>query len=198
LNRSAFRTAVETGDLTIACFSMVQSVSFLLLRSDPLDAVWRESEMALDFARKARFGDIADAIVNQQRLIATLQGRTATFGSFSDAQFDEAVFEAQLTADRVTARISHWLMKLHARFLAGDYVAALAAAQEAKPLLGAVLGQITLLNYFYFAALTVSALYEGGSAEEQSGWRELLSEHKEQLREWADNNPPLFADKHAL
>lgn len=197
-NRSAFRTAIETGDLTVACFSTVQSVSFLLLRGDPLDAVWRESEMALDFARKARFGDIADAIVNQQRLIATLQGRTAIFGSFSDAQFDEAVFEAQLVADRVTARISYWLMKLHARFLAGDYIAALAAAQEAKPLLAAVVGQVTLLNYFYFAALTVSALYGNGSTDEQSGWRELLTEHQEQLREWVGNNPPMFADKHAL
>ena len=197
-NQSAFRIATETGDLTIACFSMVQSVSFLLLRSDPLGAVWRQSETALDFARKARFGDIADAIVNQQRLIATLQGRTAVFGSFSDAQLDEAAFETQLTADRVTVRISHWLMKLHARFLAGDYVAALAATYEAKPLLGAMLGQITLLNYFYFAALTVSALFESGSADQKSEWRELLTTHQEQLREWADNNPPMFVDKHAL
>jgi PAS domain S-box-containing protein len=196
--RSAFRTAIETGDLTVACFSLIQTVSFLLMRNDPLDAVWRESEIALDFARKARFLDIADAIVNQQRLIATLQGRTATFGSFSDAQFDEAAFEAQLTADRVTARVSYWMMKLHARFVTGDYVAALAAAQQAKPLLGALVGQVTLLNYFYFTALTVSALYAHASADEQREWRDLLTAHQEQLCEWADNNPPTFADKHAL
>ena len=59
--------------------------------------VWRESEMALDFARKAKYGDAADIIVSQQRFIATMQGRTATFSTFSDAQFDEATFEAQLT-----------------------------------------------------------------------------------------------------
>ena len=44
--RAAFRTAIETGDLTFACYSMYQSVTGLLLRNDPLDAVWRESEMA--------------------------------------------------------------------------------------------------------------------------------------------------------
>src|SRR5712691_2464160 len=49
--RTAFRTATETGDLTYACYSAYQSVAALLLRNDPLDAVWRESEMALDFAR---------------------------------------------------------------------------------------------------------------------------------------------------
>ena len=60
--RAAFRTAIETGDLTFACYGMYQSVTDLLLRNDPLDAVWRESEMALDFARKAKFGDVADII----------------------------------------------------------------------------------------------------------------------------------------
>src|SRR5712675_1889813 len=50
--RVTFRTAIETGDLTFACYGMFQSVTALLLRNDPLDAVWRESEMALDFAGK--------------------------------------------------------------------------------------------------------------------------------------------------
>ena len=30
------------------------------------------------------------------------------------------------------------------------------------------------------------------------GWRNLLTAHREQLREWADNYPPTFSDKHAL
>src|SRR6266849_6496197 len=92
--RTAFRAAIETGDLTYACYGMLQSVTDLLLRNDPLDVVWRESEMALDFAREAKYGDAADVIESQQRFIANMQGRTATFSTFSDAQFDEATFEA--------------------------------------------------------------------------------------------------------
>ena len=60
--------------------------------------------MALAFAREAKDRDVADIIVSQQRFIATMQGRTATFSTFSDAQFDEATFEAQLTGDRATWR----------------------------------------------------------------------------------------------
>jgi hypothetical protein len=45
-----------------------------------------------------------------------MQGRTATFSTFSDAQFDEARFEAQLTGDRMTVMICHyWILKLKAR-----------------------------------------------------------------------------------
>ena len=198
-NRVAFRTAIETGDLTSACFSMDRSVTVLILRNDPLDAVWRESEKSLDFVRKAGFRDMADAIVGQQRFIATMQGRTATFSTFSDAQFDEATFEAQLTGDRTPTMVClYWIVKLKARFLSGDYAEALAAADKAKPLLWAVAAQIQSLDYFYYAALTVAALHEEASDDEQTGWRDLLTAHREQLREWADNYPPTFGDKYAL
>ncbi|MEA2941917.1 MAG: hypothetical protein QOD09_2446, partial [Bradyrhizobium sp.] len=199
-NRMAFRTAIETGDRTSACFSMDRSVTVLILRNDPLDAVWRESEKSLDFVRKAGFRDMADAIVSQQRFIATMQGRTATFSTFSDAQFDEATFEAQLTGEGMTLMICcfYWILKLKARFLSGDYAEALAAGDKAKPLLWAATAQIQSLDYFYYAALTVAALYEEASDDEQTGWRDLLAAHQEQLREWADNYPPTFGDKHAL
>src|SRR4030088_3451281 len=92
----------------------------------------------------------------------------------------------------------YWILKLKARFLSGDYAEALAAADKAKPLLSAVAVMIELLDYFYYSALTVSALYENASADEQSGWRDLLTAHREQLREWAENYPPTFSDKNAL
>jgi PAS domain S-box-containing protein len=199
LTRAAFRTAIETGDLTFACYAMYQTVTDLLLRNDPLDEVWRESEMALEFTREAKYGDAAQVVVSQQRFIATMQGRTPTFSTFSDSQFDEATFEARLTGVRMPLMIClYWILKLQARFLAGDYVAALAASQQAKPRLVALIGEFKTIDYFYYTALTVAALYENGSADEQAGWRELLTSHQEQLREWVENYPPTFADKHAL
>ena len=168
-------------------------------RNDPLDAVWRESEKSLDFVRKAGFRDVADAIVSHQRFIATMQGRTATFSTFSDAQFDEAAFEARLTEDRIAMMVClYWILKLKARFLSGDYAEALAAADKAKALLWASAVRIQLLDYFYYTALTVAALYENATADEQTEWHDLLTAHREQLREWAENYPPTFGDKHAL
>ena len=197
--RAAFRAGVEAGDLTIACYSCNHTITDLLLRGDHLDEVWRETERGLDFVRKARFRDVIDVIVAQQRFIENMRGRTASFSTFSDATFDETAFEAQLTEDRMATMVDwYWIIKLQARFISGDYEAAIAAARKAKALLWASDAHIQLLDYYYYAALTVAALYENASADEQTGWRDLLTTHQEQLREWAETYPPTFGDKYAL
>jgi PAS domain S-box-containing protein len=199
LRRATTRTATERGDLTFACYGMHQSITYLLTRNDPLDAVWRESAMALDYARTAKFRDVVDLIVSQQRFIASMQGRDATLSTVSNAQLDEAAFEAQLTAAGTPTVIClHWIRKLKARYLSGDYAEALPAADNAKALLWISSVQLQMLDYFYYAALTMAALYENASAGEQTRWRELLMAHQEQLREWAETYPPTFADKYAL
>jgi PAS domain S-box-containing protein len=199
LRRATTRTATERGDLTFACYGMHQSITYLLMRNDPLDAVWHESEMALDFARRAKFRDVVDLIVSQQRFIASMQGRDATSSNFSEEPFDEVAFEAQLTAARTPTVIClHWIRKLKARYLSGDYAEAQAAADKAKALLRISTVQLQLFDYFYYTALTMGALYEEASADEQADWRSLLTAHREQLREWAENYPPTFADKHDL
>ena len=196
--RKSIRAAIETGDAVFACNSMFLHNTLLLARNDPLDAVWREAETNLDFARKAKYADVADIIVSQQRFIATMQGRTATFSTFSDAQFDEAVFETQIEGRSPMTICCYWVLKLKARLLSGNYTEALAAADNAKPVLAATAGNIQQLDYFYYAALTVSALYEAAGTDQRQTWRELLTGHREQLCHWAESYPPMFADKHAL
>ena len=191
LRRATTRTATERGDLTFACYGMHQSITYLLTRNDPLDAVWRESEIALDFSRTAKFRDVVDLIVSQQRFIGSMQGRPSPF--------DEVAFEAQLTAARTPTVIClHWIRELKARYLSGDYSGAWWAADKAKALVRTSAVQLQLLDYFYYTALAVAALYEKASADEQSGWHALLTAHREQLREWAETYPPTFRDKHAL
>ena len=94
----------------------------------------------------------------------------------------------------------YWIFKLKARFLSGDYAEALVAADKATVAapIATPPARSWSPDYFYYTALTVAALSENASADEQTGWRDLLTAHREQLREWADTYPPTFADKHAL
>ncbi len=199
LHRTAIRSATETGAVTFACYSMFHLVAALLLRNEPLDEVWRESQKCLAFVRKARYDDIADIIVGQQRFIATMQGQTATFSTFSDSQFDETQFEAQLTTDRMPTMVwFYWVLKMKARYHSGDFTEALEAADKAKSLMWAAAGQTPLLDYYCYSALAVMARHGHSSVNEQAERYDLLKAHQEQLHEWADIYPPTFGDKHAL
>ena len=198
-SRATLRAGAEAGDPAFACFGCMHLITDLLVQGTHLDEVWRESEACLDFVRKTKYLDAADAIISQQQFIRNMQGQTATFSSFSDANFDERSFEARLTEDRMTPMVSrYWILKVQARFMSGDYSAALAAAKKARKLHFSSEAFLHSLDYHYYAALTVAACYANGSAGEQQEWHELLTGHEEQLRVWADNYPPTFADKYAL
>jgi PAS domain S-box-containing protein len=197
--RAAFSTAVETGDLTFACYSCNHLITDLLLQGVHLDEVWRESEKCLDFDRKVKFRDAADIVVSQQRFIQSMRGNTLTFSSFSDAEFDEATFESELTEDRMATMVCwYWILKLEARFMSGDYMAAMAAAEKAKAMIAASYAHIQLLDYHYYSALIMTALYPTAPPERQSILREDLKTHLEQLREWAGSGPQTFSDKYSL
>ncbi|HET9376100.1 MAG TPA: ATP-binding protein [Chthoniobacterales bacterium] len=197
--RSAFDAAVETGDLTFACYSCNHLVTDLLFQGVHLDEVWRESEKCLHFDRKVKFRDAADIIVSQQRFIQNMRGNTLSFSSLSDAQFDEEAFESQLTEDRMATMVCwYWILKLEARFMSGDYAEALAAAEKAKVLISASYAHIQLLGYHYYSALVIAALYPVEPPERQSTVREELSARLEQLREWAESCPETFLDKYRL
>lgn len=197
--RKAFRAGVETGERTIACYSCNHVISDLLLRGDPLDEIWLETERGLEFVSKANYRDVADIIVGQQRFIENMRGRTTHFSTFSDENFDERAFEAELTGDRMATMVCfYWIIKLQARFISGDYGLALAAADKAEPLLWSAYAHIQLLDYHYYAALAIAAAYTNAPADVQAGLYGRLSAHLKQLREWAQKCSVSFHDKHAL
>ncbi|MBV8585772.1 MAG: serine/threonine-protein kinase PknK, partial [Verrucomicrobia bacterium] len=103
LVRRAFDAAQEAGDLTYAAYARYDLIGQLLLSGDPLAEVQREAELAVQLAKKARFGPMVDGTTVQLQLIRMLRGLTPEFGSFNDEQFDEAQFEQRLEGDACLA-----------------------------------------------------------------------------------------------
>jgi PAS domain S-box-containing protein len=199
LARLALRAGVETGDLSFACYSCNHIITDLLAQSVHLDEVWCESQKGLEFDRKIKFHDAADIIVGQQRFIQNMRGQTVAFSSFSDSQFDEEGFEAQLTEDRMTSMVCYyWILKLEARYMSGDYDAAILAAQRAKALLWSAGIHFQSVNYYYYTALAVAASHETTGAENWVDDLQVLEQSMERLREWAENCSETFLHKYAL
>jgi PAS domain S-box-containing protein len=198
-NRLAYSRAAESGDLTFAAHTNHQYLKLLLLRNDSLDAVWRESERVLNAVRESQFRDAEDLILNEQRFVAAMQGRTPAFSASGNPEGDEVVYEATLTDVRMPLMVClYWTLKLKARFVLGDLTGAFEALGKARPLIRSLVATIGQLDYSFYSALTLTGLFEEGSNEEQQQWRELLAADREKLREWAETNRPTFADKYTL
>ncbi|WFU46020.1 AAA family ATPase (plasmid) [Bradyrhizobium sp. CB82] len=195
----AFQAALDTGDYTFACYSLNYRIEALLARGDHLDEVWKEAEAALAFARRVNFRDAADIIVGQQRLIQNMRGLTTNFSSYNDAEFEETAFEAQLTPDRMATMVCwYWVLKLQARFISGDFEAAVAAADKARALLWSSDAQIHAAKLCFYDALATAAICGPVGTAHRDRRLAALRAHLSRLGEWADNCAAIFGELHAL
>src|SRR5262249_2274579 len=200
--RRAFDAANTNGDLTHGAFSFNNLIANLLAAGDPLADVQAEAERGLAFAQSARFGAVIDLITTQLGFIRTLRGLTATFGCFKDTQFDELQFERSLSSGPAQgAPISacrYWIRKLQARFLAGDYTAALDASWHVQQLLWTTPPVIEVAESHLYAALSHAASCDAMFPVQNLEHIEALAVCHKQLMEWAVNCPENFEHRAAL
>ena len=150
---------------------------------------------------------------DQQRslgLIRTLRGLTPKFGCFDDSQLNELQFEHHLSSEPLLAIVAcrHWVRKLQARYLAGDYAAAMDASSRAQQLLWTSTSFFEEAEYHFYGALLPGALCDPVEADgdrrtstrpaEPAQHVEALATHYRQLRIWAEHCPENFENRAAL
>jgi PAS domain S-box-containing protein len=200
LVRRAFEVATRLGDFTYAGYSRNLMITNLLATGESLEEVQREAEAGLEFARQVHYGFVVDIITGQLRLIRTLRGLTPEFASFNDAGFDERRFEQHLAEDPGLKIVAgwYWVLKLQARFLAGEYAAAAEAAENARQFLWASPTSFQLAEFQLYAALAQAALFDTAPAADRPRHLDALVAHHRQLQEWAGNCPANFEDRAEL
>jgi PAS domain S-box-containing protein len=196
----AFEAANKIGDLTFAAFSCNNINTNLLAAGDPLAQVQHQAENGLEFAQKARFGLVNNIVTAQLKLVRTLRGLTAEFGSFDGGQFDELRFEHHLKSNPAlsAAECRYWIRKLQARFFAGDYAIALHASSKAQRLLWTSSSFFEEAEYHFYSALSQAACCDSATAGERQQYLDALAAHHRKLQVWAENCPENFANRAAL
>jgi len=200
LTRRAFEAANKNGDLTYASYCSTHLISDLLVAGDPLSEVQREAEQGLAFVQRAQFGLIIDLISAQLALIQTLRGLTPRFGCFDGGQIEEMGFEHHLAGNPALAIAEcwYWVRKLQARYLAGDYTAALEASSKAQRLLWTSSGFCEEAEYHLYSALSRAACCDSVSADARQQCLDALGAHQQQFDTWAANCPENFENRAAL
>jgi tetratricopeptide (TPR) repeat protein len=170
------------------------------LAGDPLVDVDREAEGSLAFCKTAAFADYTDAVATQAALVRNLRGLTRDFGSLDDEQFDERQMENHFATQPhiEAAECWYWIRKLQARYLAGDYEAALEASHHAQGLLARSPGMLERAEHEFYSALTRATLCDSPSSYERQQHFEAIIAHHQQLEVWAKYCPENFGNRAAL
>jgi hypothetical protein len=139
-------------------------------------------------------------VITQIRLIRTLRGLSPDFSSFDDADFDEGQFEQRLVGNPrlAIATCWYWIRKMQARFHADDLDAALAAAEEAQPLLWTSGSFFETAEYHFYGALVRAAHCGAADAGARRRHMEALAAHKAKIDAWAESCPDDFGNRAAL
>jgi PAS domain S-box-containing protein len=200
LLRRALEIAHRIGDLTYVGLSWGQLNSNILFAGDPLVEAQKQVESGLAFAQQLRYGVIESWLTGQLGLIRALRGLTAKFGSFDDGQFGELAFEHHLSSNPALAlpECWYWIRKMQARFLAGDYAAAVHASSRAQPLLWTSMSLLETAEYHFYSALSRAASCDSAAGVERQQHIEALATHHRQLEIWAENCRDNFETRAAL
>jgi PAS domain S-box-containing protein len=195
----ALELAEETGDLLFVAYCHAHLISLGLASGAPLDDLEVEAERYLQSTRRMRFGLVIEIIITQLVLIRTLRGLTAKFGYLVDVHA-ELRMEHHLSGDPPLAIAAcwYWIRKMQARFLAGDYAAALDASSEARPLLGISPSHWEAAEFYFYSALSHAASWDLAPPDQKQQYFEPLKAHHNQLDIWAQNCPENFENRVAL
>ena len=200
LARRGLEAAEKAGDLTYIHYANIALNSLHLLAGVPLADTQSQAEAGLATARTAGFSGVIDMITPQLALAQTLGGSTGRFGCFDSELIREPLFERHL-AENSSLQLHefwYWVRKMQARYLSGDYVAAIAASSNARRLLWISTGFFEEAEYHFYSALCHAASWDCAAADDRVQHLEALVLHRGQIGIWAENCPDNFADRAAL
>jgi PAS domain S-box-containing protein len=188
----AAQAGVECGDLLWAtyCHAILGWLRFLA--GQPLPDVDREAKSHLELLRATGSTAVPSDFVGLRRCIASLRGLPSD-------DLDEAAYEDRLDREaRPVVAATHHIWTMIARFVFGEYDAALAASTRAEAKLWGLYRLSTRAEFRTYDALTRAALYPDAAPAQQASYMTALVEHEQALRAWAEGCPENFAAKHAL
>jgi predicted ATPase len=196
----AFHAAKEVGDIEYASYYWIQLITNSLALGLSLVQVQREAEAGIDYTGKAHFPMVQASLIGQYRFIQTMRGKTPDFGSYSNTDFDQTAFEAQLTEDASMAITTcfYRIRKLQARFFVHDYAGAVALSKAVEHVLWTSQTHAVFAEHHYYSALSKAALYNDAPPETRQQLQESITEHYSQLDLLARNCPENFTHSTAL
>ncbi|WP_164931928.1 EAL domain-containing protein [Janthinobacterium sp. 17J80-10] len=187
----AFKACCDAGHIGFAGASIDAFIWTAWESGLPLATVKEMAAPYRDLSRVTNTFQANCVIAMLELLFAKLQG---TAEKDSDAAFlkqiDGASWNYTLGHFYITQQISHYIL--------GNYDKALESAHAVKVMPGSLQALTSMVTHHFYHALTLTALHDRATYEQQQDWKGVLQQKAALLQKWAERNPENYGARYKL
>lgn len=191
----AWEAGLRSGNLQYAAYAFGHNMYCRFYQGIPLERMIKESQQSLVFSRTR----------TNQWAIDLLEGGLQIFGSLaireSSASWQEATYLQEVDAHQnIQVACIYRVLKAFSLLILGEHERALAASDEAEPLIYTVgtQGLLPWPEHVFTRLLILAALYPQAEAKRRARWRGEMDRVVARLEVWASHAPENYRFKLAM
>ncbi|MBI5552032.1 MAG: AAA family ATPase [Desulfobacterales bacterium] len=195
-NRLGLARALESGDLNFAVYHVQSILIFQLHSGLALEEVENECDRHFDFIKESKDQGAINYVTSLRQSIRCLRGETKNNSSLDDGEFVETDHLQQLLRDDVKiVLLRHYLLKLQLLYMMEDMEGAWEMAQRALRIIAHHAGTIIYVEFLFYRALTMLALWPQTTPSKQREHRRSIRRQIKRFSRMAKHCAPNFRHK---
>ncbi|AFY36420.1 AAA family ATPase [Calothrix sp. PCC 7507] len=200
LSRQSFQTSGEAGDVVFGVWAVSFLIWAMLVKGDRLADIYAETEKYLSYVQQVNDVNMLYAFTLQRQFLLNLQDFSQNTDLLDEPNDQNPAYIEVWRQKKNFEHGINWycFLKLQLLYLYGRFADAVKAAEEAKKTLAANAGFFPIIQYYFYYPLSLTALYSAATSEEKKQYWNVLEQHQQIVKNWADNCPENFLHRYLL
>ncbi|MBG1265081.1 trifunctional serine/threonine-protein kinase/ATP-binding protein/sensor histidine kinase [Nostoc sp. WHI] len=200
LSQQSFQICQETGNLVFGVWAVSFLIWAMLIKGDRLSDVYAETEKYLSYVQQVNDANMLYAFTLQRQFILNLQDISKSTDLLDEHNNQDIPYIEVWRQKKNFEHGINWycFLKIQLSYLYGRYEDAIQAAEEAEKTLACNSGFFPIIQYHFYYPLSLVALYPNARLEKKKQYWDMIQEHQQIQKTWADNCSENFLHRYLL
>ncbi|MBD2454159.1 AAA family ATPase [Nostoc sp. FACHB-87] len=196
----SFRICQEIGDLLYGVWSVVFITWTHLIKGDPLNEVYAETEKYHSYVERVNDQNMLYMFSLQREFLLHLQALTEVTDLLDDGLVDRTTPYIEVWRQKQVTYCINWYnqLKIQLLYLYGRYTEAIASAAEIEQTMGAAGNFFPIIQYHFYYPLSLAALYPTVTAETKIQYWGILQQQQQLLKRQSETCSANFLHRYLL
>ncbi|ODG99290.1 histidine kinase [Nostoc sp. KVJ20] len=200
ISQKSFQVCQETGNLVFGVWAVSFLIWAMLIKGDRLSDVYTETEKYLGYVQQVNDTNMLYAFTLQRQFLLNLQDISKNTDLLDDYNGEDIPYIEVWRQKNNFEHGINWycFLKIQLSYLYGRYADAVKAAEEADKTLASNSGFFPIIQYHFYYPLSLIAVYPNATLEKKKQYWEIIREHQQIQKTWAENCPTNFLHRYLL